>query len=237
MEEKHSQQIALNLEILEKADNFTNWLYEEIKPFLKGNIFEVGSGHGTYSRKIIKDFPDSKIVLSDIEKNCINELEKIKKSNVAVLQIDISRQEDFKKVDMPINSVFALNVLEHIEDDVQTMNNVYDALSPGGTFIILVPAHKFLFNCIDKSVGHYRRYVKKDISEKVFQTKFKIKTMFYFNFLSIFGWYLNGNILKKNVINGSAVGLLNKLVPCLRFFERYILRKNIGISLIVVLEK
>ncbi len=37
---KYSQQIALNLEILEKADNFTNWLYGEIRPFLNGNILK-----------------------------------------------------------------------------------------------------------------------------------------------------------------------------------------------------
>lgn len=237
MTDDFAHQMGLNLKILDKANNFTDWMYDEIRPYLKGNIFEVGSGQGTYSRKIIKDFPNSKIVLSDIDKDYVGKLGRFASRDVAVLDVDISKKEDFKKIKFPIDSFFALNVLEHIEDDLSAMNNVYDALRPGGRFIVLVPAHKFLYNCIDESIGHYRRYTSADMLEKVSKTKFKVKRLFYFNFLSIFGWYLNGNILQKKVINEGAVGLLNKLVPILKFFETYILRKRMGISLIVILEK
>jgi hypothetical protein len=48
---------------------------------------------------------------------------------------------------------------------------------------------------------------------------------------------VNGNILKKTILNENAVGLLNTLVPILRFGEKFIIRKKIGISLIAVLEK
>ncbi len=232
-----AHKMALNLRILDKANSFTDWMYDEIKPYLKGNVFEVGSGQGTYSRKIINDFPKSRIVLSDIDENYVHRLNVLASKNVDVLNIDISLREDFKKIKFPIDSFFALNVLEHIEDDVHAMNNVYDVLSPGGKFVVLVPAHKFLYNCIDKGIGHHRRYTRKDLLDKVSRTKFKVEKLFYFNFLSIFGWYLNGNILKREVINESAVGLLNKLVPLLRLFEKYILRQGLGISLVIVLEK
>lgn len=226
-----------NLDVLDEIDNFTDWVYQEIKPFISGNIFEIGSGRGTYSKKIIKDLTSNKIVLSDIDQDYIKWLGQFESKNVSIAKVDISRKEDFKNINIPIDSAFALNVLEHIEDDVRAMNNIYDSLSPGGKFIILVPAHKFLFNCIDEGVGHYRRYTKSEVMAKVSKTKFKVKKLFYFNFLSIFGWYLNGHVFRKNVISKRAAFLLDKIVPLLRLIEQYILRKKIGISIIVVLQK
>ena len=237
MEEKTYTPMTQNLDVLDKIDNFTNWVYQEIRPFITGNIFEIGSGRGTYSKKIIKDFTGNKIILSDIDQNYIKELGQFENKDVSILKVDISCKEDFRNIKIPIDSAFALNVLEHIEDDVHAMNNIYDSLRIGGKFIILVPAHKFLFNCIDSSVGHCRRYTKNEIIAKVSKTKFKIKNLFYFNFLSIFGWYLNGHVFKKNVINKSAACILDKLIPLLRIIEQYILRKRIGISIIVVLQK
>jgi len=176
------------LKILDKADRFTDWMYGEIKLFLKGDIFELGSGFGTYSKKVINDFPNNKIVLSDIDEGRINKLKELQSSNVSVSKIDISDRKDFEKIKASIDSAFALNVLEHIEDDISALNNVYDILSPGGTFVILVPAHRFLFNCIDKDAGHYRRYTKKSVSESISKTGFKIRKMFYFNIWLVPEW-------------------------------------------------
>lgn len=239
MLKKYSKEGNKNLSIIDKFPNFTNWMYSEIKPYLTGDILEVGSGLGTYSEKIVKDFKNSKIILSDIDYKYLKEL-KVKfkhKKNITITKLDLSNFHDFKKLNQKLDSVFALNVLEHIEDDISTLNNIYKILRKKGKSIILVPAHKFLFNCIDSSIGHYRRYSKKEIIEKISKTKFKIKKIFYFNFLSIFGWYINGNILKKKIVNENAIGVLNKIVPFLKFFEKYILMKKIGISLIIILEK
>ncbi|MFH0906094.1 MAG: class I SAM-dependent methyltransferase [archaeon] len=239
MAKNYSKQGDINLKILDKADNFTNWMYEQIKPYLQGNILEIGSGRGTYSNKIIRDFKNNNIFLSDIDIKYVNKLKTKYKdnSNISVCKIDITSKKDLSKINGSVNSVFALNVLEHINNDVLAMNNIYDKLSKNGKFIILVPAHKFLYNCIDKKVGHYRRYTKKEMIEKIRKTKFKIKKIFYFNFLSVFAWYINGNIFKKEKINENAMGFYNKLVPLMKLFEKNILRNSLGVSLIVVLEK
>lgn len=228
-----------NLMTIDSAANFTNWMYEEIQPYLRGNILELGSAIGTYSEKVVGDFKENTIVLSDIDENYIRNLENRFKSNnkVIVKKIDLNKEDDFKEINVGINSVFTLNVLEHIEDDVAALNNIYNVLEPGGKLIFLVPAHKFLFNCIDKAIGHYRRYSGKEIINKVKQTKFQIEKMFYFNFAAIPGWYVNGNILKKAVVDEGAVGLFNKIVPILKVIERYVLFRRIGISLVVVLKK
>lgn len=235
--EDYSLQGKENLEILSRADNFTDWMYLEIKPFLKGNILEIGSGTGTYSKKIINDFIDKKIVLSDIDDDYIVDLKKYENDRVFVYKINFENEKDLKNINISIDSVVALNVLEHVRDDVRALKNIYNKLASGGRLVVLVPAHKFLFNSIDRGVDHYRRYSKKDLLEKISQTGFKIKKISYFNFLSIFGWFWTGNILKRNAINERAVTFFDKLVPFLRFFEKYLLRNKMGISLIAVLEK
>ena len=235
--DKYSSQGRENLEILDGADNFTDWMYGEIKPFLRGNILEIGSGFGTYSKKIIRDFPKSNIILSDVDDHYVGALKKKFGGRVSVLKINFEREEDFGNIGAPLDSVFALNVLEHVKDDVRALENIYRKLNPGGNLVILVPAHKFLFNRIDQEVNHYRRYNKKDLSDTISKTGFRVKRMFYFNFLSIFGWYWVGGVLKRNTVGGKSVALFDKLVPFLKFFEKYILRKSLGISLIAVLEK
>jgi SAM-dependent methyltransferase len=228
-----------NLKTLNSAVNFTNWLYSEIKPYLFRNILELGSGIGTYSEKVVRDFKESTIILSDIDENYVNTLENRFKSykNVIVKKIDLTKQDDFKNINITVDSVFALNLLEHVEDDVAALNNIYNVLKTGGNLIILVPAHKFLFNCIDKAVGHYRRYAQKDIVHMVKQTNFKIVKLFYFNFATIPGWYINGNVFRQSKVNEGAVGIFDKVVPILRVIERYVLLRKLGVSLIAVLSK
>lgn len=238
MSDEFSREGDTNLQILASANNFTLWMYEQIKPFLKGNILEIGSGRGNYSKIIINSFPQNRIILSDISENYVKDLKKqFESSNVVAVKLNLEKKGDFEKINTNIDSAFALNVMEHIENDIDAMNNLYEKLNKGGTFTILVPAHKFLYNCIDKSVGHYRRYTRKDLLKKVSQTKFKVKKLFYFNALPILGWYWSGNILKKDILSKNNMRLFDTLVPLLRFIEKYILRKKIGMSLVAVLVK
>jgi SAM-dependent methyltransferase len=224
----------------EKADAFTDWMYSEIKPFLKGNILEVGSGLGTYSKKVATDFVDTRKTFSDYDTEYVDRLKTIfdqrQNPTIAVTHLDLTNPDGLFHTEM-FDSVFALNVIEHIENDILALNNVYDLLKPGGRLIILVPAYQFLYNCMDEAAGHYRRYNKKMVTEKVQRTKFKIMKIYYFNFFSIFGWYVNGKIFKKNIADEKALGIFNKIVPFAKFFERYVLRHAMGCSVIAVMEK
>lgn len=227
------------LKIIDCARSFNNWMYSKIRPYLCGDILEIGSGIGTHSQTLIKDFPHSKIILSDIDSRYIKMLRDKFKAypNVSIVKLNLSDPSDFKRINQKMDCIFALNVLEHVKDDIQAINNVYESLRPNGKFIFLVPAHKFLFNRIDVALGHYRRYTKKEVIKKVHMTKFRISKMFYFNSLSIAGWYFNGSILRKEILNGNAMRFLNVIVPFLKFLEKHIFMNQVGISLIVILEK
>ena len=237
-----------NLEIDVCRTHFNNWIYKEIFPGLKGDILEVGSGIGTFSQKIIRDVQNSHITLTDISLPYVKKLEeRFSKSNdgnninndnnISICKLDLNCKADYEKIGYEkFDSIIAINVLEHVEDDIFALQQLYKMLKSEGILIILVPCHKFLYNVIDTNVGHFRRYTKKDLELKIRKTRFSIERMFYFNMLGIIGWYINGNIAKNPKINSSASKLFDRIVPLLKYVEA-MTGKKIGLSIICHLKK
>lgn len=70
--------------------------------------------------------------------------------------------------------IYSLNVLEHIEDDVGTLGELYRRLIPGGTLLIYVPAFEILFSSVDKRIGHKRRYTKDVLVQRLKMAGFEV---------------------------------------------------------------
>ena len=224
----YSQKCSNILKIIKGANNFTDWMYSEIRPHLKNNILELGSGIGTFSEYLMNDFYN--VTLTDIETKHLSRF-----TNVVKLDLEIN---DYSKIlKSKYDCVVALNVLEHIKSDSGVFRNIYNILNKGGVFVVLVPAHKWLFYEHDRAVGHHRRYSKRRLIDLAHSNGFKINKIYYFNFFAIIGRYFGGKILRKNVMSEGPVNFFNKLVPVFKIIEKYILRKKIGISLIAVLIK
>ena len=227
-----------NLETAVKRKNFTKWVSQETFSELKGDILEIGSGLGTYSQQIINNFPNSKITLTDISPNYVKNLENTFSSkSIDVFKLDLNNKNDFKKIGYEkFDSIIAINVLEHVKDDLFALSELNKMLKKDGVLIILVPANKFLYNVIDKNIGHWRRYSKKELIAKIKKSNFNVKNSYSFNMLGMLGWYLNGNIFKKTEINKNASSLFDKTVPIMKVIEQ-ILRKPIGLSIICNCQK
>ena len=232
-----------NLEMISASSRFNDWMYKRIKTGLRekmGNILEVGSGLGTISEKLIRDMgPSSHITLTDISVRYV-QLLSIKYSsfkNVSVSRMDLNTGEDYSKIGYEkYDSIIAINVLEHVRDDQLALREIYKMLKTGGILVILVPCNKFLYNVIDKGLGHFRRYTKKELCSKINETSFTILCMHYFNTVGMVGWYLNGNLLKKAGISPTASKWFDRLVPLLDCFDR-VTSKMTGLSLICHLKK
>ena len=80
-------------------------------------------------------------------------------------------------LNFPTNTIKAygvFDVLEHIEDPRQLLDEMYRTLDPGGYLFVTVPCGQWLWGEMDKSLGHYRRYSKKSISEAVSRSGFTL---------------------------------------------------------------
>lgn len=87
-----------------------------------------------------------------------------------------------------VNSIYTSNVLEHIENDTDALVSIKKKMLPGALLVIYVPALPFLFSEMDAKVGHYRRYTKKELLEKVSQAGFGIRDCYYNDCLGVLAW-------------------------------------------------
>jgi hypothetical protein len=85
-----------------------------------------------------------------------------------------------------IDFVFTSNVLEHINNDVEVLKQIQMKLSDNGILVIYVPAFQILFSELDSQVGHYRRYSRKDLRQKLRQSGLEVEKIVYVDSLGFF---------------------------------------------------
>lgn len=95
--------------------------------------------------------------------------------------------------------VVCTDVIEHIKDDQKAVKNLYSFVKPGGILVIGVPAFQFLFGKRDVMWGHYRRYSKSRLLNKVHNLKGKVMFTSYWNMLGFFGYFFFEKILRRTI--------------------------------------
>jgi len=221
------------------ADKFNEWMFETIKPFCKGEILEIGSGIGNISSLFIKN--NSRITLSDVRSNYIAYLNKQFRASPSckgILNLDLvypNFDAQYATLLESFDTVFALNVIEHIQDDRRAILNAEKLLRPGGNLIILVPAFQYLYNRFDKELEHFRRYTKRSLTE-LMASRLKIIHTQYFNVAGIPGWFVSGKILRKKTVPSGQMKVFNKLVPLFKLIDK-LLGKKMGLSVIAIAQK
>ena len=83
--------------------------------------------------------------------------------------------------DASFDVVCALDILEHLDDDVAAAQELYRVCKPGGTIIAYVPAFQMLWGYNDDYSHHKRRYVKSQLSGVLIRAGFEVTESGYFN--------------------------------------------------------
>lgn len=225
------------LDVVGEADLFNKWIFQTIHPFSSGKILEIGSGLGNISEFFINN--EDEIMLTDLREEYCLSLQHKFGSNQNLLGIDQLNlihpefEQTYSDHLEKYDTVFALNVIEHIEDDDLAINNCKKLLRKDGHLIILVPSYQKLYNRFDKELGHFRRYTIESLSDLFLKNDLEIIHKKYFNFIGVFGWYISGGLLKKDTIPSNQMRIYNKLVPLWKRADR-LLKNRIGLSTIVV---
>lgn len=221
------------LEVLEGADSYNKWIADRLKPYIFPPALEIGAGIGNISAFFTNL---NEITLTDFDESLVSELNRRFKGakNVRTEVLDI--QKDFAKIKNKFRTVYSVNVLEHIKDDEKALRNIYDLLERKGKVVILVPAKRFAYTDLDKDLGHYRRYEKLELAEKLKKAGFMVKEISFFNAAGLASWIVRDKISKGQSLRPYQVKLFDLVVPLLKILEP---RRGmpIGISLIAVGEK
>jgi SAM-dependent methyltransferase len=139
--------------------------------------------------------------------------------------------------------VCLFDVLEHIDEDVATLEAVRGLLAPGGQALITVPAYRWLWSAHDEFLHHKRRYTAGELREKLGRARLKAKDLTYFNTLLFplaAAARLKDRLVRSPHASGTAVPArpLNRLLHSLFSAERFLVGRlplPFGVSLLAVI--
>ena len=225
---------AQTLHRLISFDEYNHLIFHRIEPYLGNNIMEAGSGIGSLAPLLMKF---RSVTLTDVSDYYLNHLRAIykKSPNIKVRRYDLMNHNP-EMENLGIDTIVTSNVLEHIEGDQQAMCNFYKILKPGGRAVILVPAHMALYSELDTNLEHFRRYGRKDLTEKMENAGFEIEKVHFFNAVGAIGWFVAGRIFRAGEIGGHHVSIQKFLMPISRAVD-WITGPPFGLSIIVVGKK
>lgn len=133
------------------------------------SFLEIGCGTGFVLSGIARSFPNVRLVGTEIFIAGLD-FAAARVPSASFAQMDARRLPYAAEFDV----VGAFDVIEHIEEDVDVLENLKRAVKPGGGVIVSVPQHQWLWSELDKRSFHFRRYEKPDLHEKIESVGLKI---------------------------------------------------------------
>jgi SAM-dependent methyltransferase len=216
---------------LNEAKNYRKALLREFSEHLRGRVLEVGAGIGQMTGPLLQN--PAITYVSSIEpdpKFCAQFRRSFPAHSLVQGTI-----EDLKG-DGPWNAILSINVLEHISEDERELETYRQKLAPEkGVLCLFVPARPEIYAPIDRDFGHFRRYTRPELRQKLERAGFEILRLRYYNLVGYFAWWLTFCVLKKREFDLQAVRLFDRVIfPPVHGFESKIFPPPIGQSLLVM---
>jgi glycosyltransferase involved in cell wall biosynthesis/phospholipid N-methyltransferase len=208
------------LDTLSQAHRFNRWMADTVSPHLGDEVLEVGAGMGNLTRLLASK--RRRYIATDIDPEHLNRLfiRVQHRPNIETASCNLSQPENFQPWANSLDSVVCINVLEHIEDDMTGLRNIFGCLKPGGRAIILVPQGAAVYGTLDEVLGHFRRYSKSELDQKMKAAGYRVERILEFNRITYPGWYVNGKILKRRHFSRFQLGVFDRLVWMWRRIDR-----------------
>lgn len=210
------QYSGTELDSMAGAVNYHRWILAAARPYLGKTVAEVGAGIGSVS-KLLLESPLDRLIAFEPSCDLFSQL-------VKSFDTD-KRAEAINEVFSPeltpdgVDSILYINVLEHIEHDLDELKNARVALRPGGYLFVFVPALEWLYSDFDKEVGHFRRYTRHGLTKLAREAGFDVVKARYFDIAGIAPWYVSFVLLRGRP-QPAAVAIYDKIVvPPMRVLE------------------
>jgi len=147
--------------------------------------------------------------------------------------------------DQKFDLICLFDVLEHVEEDRETLSVIAGHLAPGAAAIITVPAYRRLWGPHDVALHHKRRYERRELLEKLHTAGFTVEKLSFMN-MALLPAAILMRLKDKWTSSPAASGtetpppLLNKLFTRIFGAEAHLpswVNLPFGLSLIAVVRK
>jgi SAM-dependent methyltransferase len=206
------------LEAMAEARNYYRWILSIVGPYVGKRVVEIGAGVGNFAAALLQATKVSELTLVEPAENLFPDLARRFSAEPRVQVAKGFLQED--ALFMGMDTLISVNVIEHVARDREFLRAGSMKLVPGGRIIIFAPALAALYGSLDRNFGHYRRYSKKDLGDKLVAEGFSLEVLRYFNFPGVLAWFLTGKVLRRQTLRASSVRAYDRwVVPWLAQLE------------------
>ena len=216
---------------LQEAVNYRQSLLDEFGPWLRGSVIEIGAGIGQLTgglagapgvQRLLPVEPDDRFVEAFRRSHPGREL-------LVGTAADIPPGQTW-------NALVSVNVLEHIRDDEAELALWGSLLRPAsGHLCLFVPARPEIYAPLDKDFGHFRRYTKPELRQKLEAAGYEVVRLCYFNFIGYFAWWASFVLLGQRSFKAASVRLFDRLIfPWAHGLEKSVCRPPLGQSLLAI---
>lgn len=204
--------LEFEFDTLEGAQWYRRAIVRQFRQILVGRVLEVGAGVGQITELLAAVPGVDEVVALEPEGAFID---KLRRRAPAARTIQGSSRD--LPADESFHAILMVNVLEHIENDVEELSRLRTHLSPaGGAVGIFVPARPELYSTMDAAFGHYRRYTRTTLRESLTLAGYVCDAVYYFNLVGYFCW----------LVNFTLRGQTRFAPELVRFFDRFVFRTS-----------
>ncbi len=218
--------IGTELEIFAHACNWKNYVRSYLRPYVMGDVLEVGAGIGS-NTKIYFDGSQSRWVCLEPDASLAQRIPRT--GQLTRCEVFVGTLDELP-VGNHFDSIIYIDVLEHIDDHRREIALAADRLNPGGYLSVLSPAHQWLYTTFDEAVGPCRRYSKGEL-RLLTPPSVTVEKLLFLDAAGLLASLANRAVLKSASPSVRQIQLWDRLlVPISRFVDpifAYALGKSI----------
>jgi glycosyltransferase involved in cell wall biosynthesis len=220
------------LSSMSRAKRYNRWVLKQVGRFLGRRVLEAGSGIGNLGSLLLDR---DRLILSDYDPAYTAALTQRYgyRSNVRIDQADLNDPQPYEAWKSErVDTILCSNVLEHLEADTTVLERFHATLADGGHCVLVVPAVRGLYTVLDRELGHYRRYSRQELAQKMAAAGFEVVFARQFSKLGTIAWAIAGHWLRRRELSPRQMIWYDRLLPLARLLD-YVLPLP-GMSLIMV---
>ncbi|HEY9732616.1 MAG TPA: class I SAM-dependent methyltransferase [Drouetiella sp.] len=228
--------VGTELQLFARALRWKQYYRSLFSEYLRGDVLEVGAGLGG-TAEVLCDGSQRSWLCLEPDQQMVNEI-KQKVRNQTLPRCCDARAGITADIDSAcrFDCILYIDVLEHISDHQSELAKVVTHLRPGGTLVIMSPAHQYLYTPFDKAIGHFRRYSAEDLATLV-PKQLQQVSMRYLDCAGFFASLANRLLLKQSMPTESQILFWDRvLIPFSTVADR-ILSYRFGKSVLGIWKK
>jgi glycosyltransferase involved in cell wall biosynthesis len=217
---------------LQGTPAYLNWIASLLRPKLGDSILELGAGIGTLSSLLMGK--RLRYVSCERDPLYLHALGNrfLRTPNVEVRPLNHSIPADFAGLEDQFDTAVCNHVLEYEDQPETVLASLHKVLRQDGQLLILAPQSPGLLGTLDQTLGHKRRFDRKELEALLEKHGFRVENAHQLNKASVPVWWLVGKVFGQRKMNKFLLKVFDKTVWLWKALDGVLPWS--GLSLIVV---